>query len=90
MFEVFNPKQMYLIDSWNKTEIEAFQSVNADRDWVDDIDQEKYRSYFGGSQKDQKTFDNLYMLTRKKFEQLSQVKIIRKIQKMLFKIWQQN
>lgn len=75
IYEILSPQNMFLIDAWSADAFIDYAKNNLHRDWVDDLD--VYAGYFGGSVRDQDTFDRLHAEVVKKFNAESAVEIIR-------------
>ena len=69
------PKKMVLLDAWSCDIFDDYRRNNANRVWVDPID--NFHGYFGGALSEQKTFDQLYLVTQNLFATDTNVSIIR-------------
>lgn len=76
MYDILQPKKMYLVDAWDTRQFDDFINNNLHRDWVKDINSHEH--YFGGKITEQKTMDKLYSETQNKFSLIQNVEIIRK------------
>lgn len=77
MYDKISPKEMFLIDAWSKQDLKSFEELNKGRDWVEGIDEQLFVDYFGGSLKDQSTFDNLLNEAKQRFLGINNVHFIR-------------
>lgn len=74
MYEALAPKHMVLIDSWNAKLMKDYSPFQELPPWVSPM--EKFAFYFGGSLKEQKTFDALLEQCQARFAGLPNVTLI--------------
>jgi len=76
IYKALTPSVLVLVDAWLSAVMKSDDDTNAHRPWFKSVD--IYQDYFGGSIKEQKTFDNLYQQVISRFVSNSSVQIIRK------------
>ncbi len=61
IYEALNPRIIYLIDTWNAEVItKSYYPFDPPPPWVDSLDNELYKRYYGGDLKKQETWEVLY------------------------------
>ncbi|QWE27142.1 class I SAM-dependent methyltransferase [Polynucleobacter sp. AP-Ainpum-60-G11] len=78
IYDKLSPNFMYLIDGWSASLLrKSYYPFEPVPKWVDMLQADLYKRYYGGDPESQQTFDSLYQQTLANFEGLNNVKVIR-------------
>lgn len=75
MYQAMSPQHMVLIDSWSTEANDAYSPFDTLPHWVKPVDE--YAYYYGGSMREQKTFDALFEACVERFKDIDNATIIR-------------